>query len=215
MGCGRLLFRSFRLCAFVALAVNFNLTTRCSADAARRYSNSFATTHLFKATSMPVKTTSTTSLLPVLVWPVVVIVAFLLFKPQIGDLLHGGGFEIQLPGHIVLKVAARDSLPAPPDSIRDVLPALDRDTITNILANYGGASTPETCYDMSPPDEMDPSSAKSKLKKLGLITFEVEDKGPCPAARTRTTYTPKYDALRDYLLTVLTSIKFVPAEAKG
>ena len=96
-------------------------------------------------------------------WPIVTVISLLLFKQPIAEVLSavssGSGADIQVPG-ITLKLPKAE-VPEPPDAIKDVLPKLEPDMITFIMANYGGNNRVDTCYKTAPPDEMRSDSVKA------------------------------------------------------
>lgn len=161
---------------------------------------------------MPEQSTSLASSAPKFLWPVVVVVALIVFRDPITDVVRSASRNgLNASGFGVNVSLSGDKIPPVPDLIKNDIEKLEPDMIANILGNVGGSNTSDTCYDKAPADELQPSSVKSRLKNLGLITFEPEDPANC-AARTHTAYTPKYDVMRNYLLSVLSSVKFTPTK---
>lgn len=119
-----------------------------------------------------------------------------------GTTIDVAGFKMTLP---------KSEVPSPPDAIKSILPQLDADLIANIVSNYGGHNRVDTCYQTDDDDELNSDSVKSRLKKLGLISFDkesfIQNGKPCPSA-SMTTYTHNYNLVRNYLLQVISSVKF-------
>jgi hypothetical protein len=149
---------------------------------------------------------------PKLLWSAVAVLALVMFRQPIYEALEGAadsGANVEVAG-LKIQLPKRD-IPPPPDSVRTILPHLDHALIENILSNYGGDNRVDTCYHAPDPDELGAKSVKSRLKALGLINFEKEDRSengkPCEAG-SKTTYTPLYDEVRKYLLDVLSTTRF-------
>jgi hypothetical protein len=151
-------------------------------------------------------------IIPKLVWSAVAVLTLIMFRQPIYEALQGAadsGATVEVAG---LKIQlAKRGIPLPLERVRAVLPQLDDALIENILSNYGGANRVDTCYHAPNPDELEASSVKSRLKALGLINFEKENWSengkPCEAG-SKTTYTPLYDEVREYLLDVLSKTRF-------
>jgi hypothetical protein len=154
------------------------------------------------------------NLLQKAIWPGVVCFALLVFHSPIANGINsatsGSGATVEIAG---LKITLpKSEIPQAPDAIKNILPHLDSDMIANIIANVGGDNKVDTCYPVAEPDELTrDDSVKSRLKHLGLIVFEKEDftaNGRTCAAASKTTYTHTYDLVRQYLIEILSSLKF-------
>jgi hypothetical protein len=137
-----------------------------------------------------------------LFWPVVACWALLMFEKPIYDVVNAtanqisdGGTSIEIHG---LKITLpKNAIPSAPERVKDILPKIDSEMIAFIIANTGGDNTLDICYGDGNLDEFKEGSVSSRLKKLGMITFEREqglfDKNgePCPAG-SKTGYTDLY-----------------------
>ena len=166
-----------------------------------------------KSTTWPAATakivTSLITILPQIAWPIVATFAIIYFHRPIYSAAEAiswqigmGGATVEVQGFGI--TLPKSSIPAPPEEVKDVLPYFDSEMISFMIRNIGGDNTIDTCT----PDN---NNITEELKKYQLMTFTPEkvsqsDGKTCDGVKYR--YTKTYDAIREYLLKILTSVKF-------
>ena len=151
--------------------------------------------------------------IPKIIWPVVALIVVGVFHGPLGDAIRDasdrGGASVQI-GAIKITIPKRD-VPAPPRSIKDILPGLTPPLIEYIISNVGGDNTIDLCYQQL--TEFQEGSVSATLQKLKLITIEKEpmtEEGtgkPCLTGG-KTRFLPLYNEIRNYLIDVLKALQF-------
>lgn len=154
-------------------------------------------------------------LIPKVFWPAIALLMAVLFRDPIGRAIDGaadGGATVTFG--IVKIEFPKSEIPTPPAAIRQVLTELRPEMIRYIVANVGGNNTNDFCNRDSL-DEFESGSVSSRLDRLKMIRFVRQDwhdaQGPCPGIGSKTTFTPLYDSVRNYLLSILESVRFKPS----
>lgn len=158
--------------------------------------------------------TAMVAVTPKLVWPIIALIAILLFQRPISNAIYyassGSGAEVSMG---VMKISLpKAQLPIPSAAVAQVLPELNSETRSLIASNDGHDNTPEPCYMDAGLREFQSGSATQNLVSKGMITFTKEDStepgGQVCIGRAKITYKPLYDEVRSYLLSVVNALQF-------
>ena len=166
-----------------------------------------------KSTTWPAATakivTSLITILPQIAWPIVATFAIIYFHRPIYSAAEAiswqigmGGATVEVQGFGI--TLPKSSIPAPPEEVKDVLPYFDSEMISFYDSKHRWRQHNRYMH----PDN---NNITEELKKYQLMTFTPEkvsqsDGKTCDGVKYR--YTKTYDAIREYLLKILTSVKF-------